>query len=121
MATNNPGLQVNAFQALNSYAALAAQINNVLSTIATLKQAEAAHAYSVIYANTATYAVNPDGSPGAQDSSPNLSHPMSGQYISANQVDGFVGYVVNDLYNFLTGVAGPTVSDRRPAITGMLP
>ena len=65
MATNNPGLQVNAFQALNSYAALAAQINNVLSTIATLKQAEAAHAYSVIYANTATYAVNPDGSPGA--------------------------------------------------------
>lgn len=121
MAATNPGHQQNAFSALNDYAALAAQIQSVLSTIAVLKQREATHAYSAIYVATATYALNSDGTPGSQDVSPVSGHPMVGQAVAATDVSGFVGYVVNDLYNFLTGVSGPTTADRRPAINGMLP
>jgi hypothetical protein len=121
MSVVNPGRQQNAFSAINDYAALAAQINSILSTIAVLKQREATHAYSVVYNATATYTLNADGTPGSQDGSPTSGHPMVGQYVSATDVSGFVGYIVNDLYNFLTGVAGPTTADRRPAITGMLP
>ena len=121
MGLTNPGLQQNAFGALHDYAALAAQLSSVLATCAALKQREATHAYSDLYRNTATYTVNPDGTPGAEDVTPVLTHPMVGQPVSSSDVDGFVGYVVNDIYDFLTGVAGPTVADRRPALAGMLP
>lgn len=116
-----PGRQGNAYQALSDYSALAQQISNILTTITDLKYREQVHAYSTIYANTTTYSLNADGTAGSVDSNPDSSHPMSGSYLSANDVNGFVGYVVNDLYNFLTGVVGPTTADRRPAIKGMLP
>lgn len=119
--SSNPGRQGNAFLALNDYAALAQQVSNILMTVTDLKQRESTHAYSTIYNNTSTYALNLDGTPGATDSNPVPSHPMSGTYLAANDVNGFVGYVVNDLYNFLMGISGPTVADRRPAIKGMLP
>lgn len=121
MSLVNPGTQANAFSALQDYANLAAQLNSILSILASMKQREATHAYSTQYANTATYTVNADGTPGSQDGTPNSAHPMVGTYLTSNEVSGFVGYVVNDLYNFLTGVSGPTVADRRPAIYGMLP
>ena len=117
----NPGRQGNAYQALVDYSQLAQTVWSVLQTIADLKQREATHAYSTIYSNTQTYATNSDGTPGSTDATPNSAHPMVGTYISANDIQGFSGYVVNDLYNFLTGVSGPTVADRRPAIKGMLP
>jgi hypothetical protein len=117
----NPGRQGNAYQALGDYVALAQQVSNLLQAIIDLRARESANAYSATYSNTATYALNTDGTPGAQDVSPVHSNPMTGTYLSANFVSGFTGYVVNDLFNFLTGVSGPTVADRRPAIKNMLP
>lgn len=117
----NPGKQQNAVVALGDYTTLAIQLRAALTTLADLKQRESEHAYMDQYHNTATYALNSDGSAGAGDAVPDSAHPMIGQSISADDVQGFVGYVVNDLYDFLTGVAGPTVADRRPAIFGMLP
>jgi hypothetical protein len=117
----NPGRQGNAYSALNDYAALALQVSNLLQSIIDLRNRESANAYSTIYSNTATYALNSDGTPGTQDGTPNHANPMIGTYLSANYVTGFTGYIVNDLFNFLTGVSGPTVADRRPAIKNMLP
>jgi hypothetical protein len=117
----DPGRQGNAYTALNDYAALAVQVSNILQMIADLKSREAANNYSDIYRNTETYTLNPDGTPGNKDPDPIPSHPMTGTYLSQDYVLGFTGYVVNDLFDFLTGVAGPTVADRRPAIKNMLP
>lgn len=117
----NANLNDNARKALIAYSNLASQISNILVTLADLKQREANHAYSTIYQNISTYTVNADGTIGATDTDPNHDHPMTGSYVTSNQVSGFVGYVVNDLYNFLTGVSGPAVADRRPAIYGILP
>lgn len=117
----NPGYQTNAIAILNDYVTLAQNLSNMLQIITDLKLREANHAYSTIFAATATYSVNADGTAGAQDATPTSNHPMVGTSITDSEVQGFVGYIVNDLYNFLTGVAGPTVADRRPAIKGMLP
>lgn len=115
-----PGTQANAQLALREYSELARQIWSLLQSLSDMKQREATHGYSAIFQNTATYSLNPDGTPGSSDATPNTSHPMVGTYHSANDYQGFSGYVVNDLYNFLIGVSGPTVADRRPAIQGML-
>jgi hypothetical protein len=120
-SATNPGTSTNAGNALRDYANLASQIRTILAAIIDLKNREANQAYSEAYANTRTYALNPDGTAGAEDATPVHSNPMVGTYLSVDDVNGFVGYVVNDLYNFMTGVAGPTVADRRPALYGMLP
>lgn len=117
----NPGTSQNASQALRSYCDLALQMRNVLSALADLKSREAEHGYSTLYNNTPTYALNPDGTPGAADPAPVHTNPMIGTSLSVETVDGFVGYIVNDLYSFMTGVSGPAVADRRPALYGMLP
>jgi hypothetical protein len=119
--TSNPGTAHHASAALNDYSSLAAQLRNILAVLADLKGREAEHAYSLIYENTRTYALNPDGTAGPEDPTPVPENPMVGTVISYRETQGFAGYVVNDLYNFLTGVAGPTVADRRPAIYGLLP
>jgi len=118
---STPGTQSLALGAVNDYIALSRQVNNVLLAIVDLKSREASLNYSGMFSATATYAVNADGTPGSADGTPNPAHPMQGYSLSANQINGFVGYVVNDLFNFLTGVSGPTVADRRPAIHGVLP
>jgi hypothetical protein len=117
----NPGTQQDAAQALADYVNLANQIRGILSILADLKGREQEAAYSTLYANTKTYSLNPDGTAGAEDPTPVPANPMVGTSLSVQDVNGFVGYVVNDLHSFLTGVAGPTVADRRPAIYGMLP
>lgn len=119
MGSGVTSLQNNAFSALNDYVNLAQQMWNIFLRVQELKQREANHAYSVIYANTQTYNPNPDGTIGATDSTPNTSHPMVGTTTSSSQINGFVGYMVNDYYNMITGVA-VTTADRRPAIMGML-
>jgi hypothetical protein len=117
----NQGKRTNADLCIRDCSALAQEIWGILQKLDGMKQREAHHAYQEMFNNTPTYALNPDGSAGAADAVPDPTHPMEGQTVSANDLQGFTGYVVNDLYNFLTGVPGPTVADRRPAIAGMLP
>lgn len=117
----NPGLHGNAFGVLTDYANLAQHLWNVLQICADLKQRETTNAYSKIYQNTQTYTVNPDGTPGAVDGVPVPANPMVGTYLSRNDVDGFTGYCVNDIFDFLMGTRAPAMADRRPAIKGMLP
>lgn len=121
VTTPNPGTQQNAMSALGEYQNLASLLNNILAITANLKQREVVNNYSTQYSNTTTYALNPDGSAGAADAAPVHTNPMVGTFVSHDDVTGFTGYIVNDLYDFLTGAAAPAKADRRPAIYGMLP
>lgn len=116
----NPGLQGNAYAALNDYAALATQFWNLYMACKTMQQRQTQHNYTAIYNATTTYTLNADGSPGANDVTPNNAHPMVGTYITANEVSGFEGYGIDNFISFIENGAVAT-ADRRPAIQQMLP
>ena len=116
----NPGIQDNAFAEIARKQDAARAFWNLYLMCKTLQQQELQHAYSTTYSSTATYALNADGSPSSVDGTPNPAHPMIGQYLTANEIQGFQGYCVNDFVNFVENGA-VTTADRQVAIQQMLP
>jgi hypothetical protein len=120
MPVTNPGTAPNAFATLSDWQSIAQQMWNLYMTCKTMQQRQQQHAYVALYQATSTYTVNADGTPGANDVTPNNAHPMVGTYLTANEVSGFDGYGVNEFVNFVEGNT-TLVADRRPAIQQMLP
>ena len=116
----NPGIQDNAFAMIALKQDAARAFWNLYIVCKTLQQQELQHGYSTTYSTTATYVLNSDGSPGSVDGTPDPTHPMVGHYLSANAIQGFQGYCVNDFINFVENGAVAT-ADRRVAIQQMLP